>query len=335
MPAPGRSQAGSAVAAGIHRLSIPTPFPFGTVNAYLLEGPPLTLIDGGPNTATALLALELLLGELSRSIADIELVIATHQHLDHTGLISAVAGRSGAQVACLDLLAPYLEDFERAAARDDQHNRDLMLRHGVQETLASAIEHCDTMLRGFGSRAGVDLPLRDGELLELRGGALRVLHRPGHSPSDTIFVDEERAVALCGDHLLDRISSNALMSIPLDPGWTDRRPRSLIAYRRSLLATRELDLELSLPGHGAPILNHRELIDDRLREQDERAALLLRMLSDGPATAFALARRLFGDPAIPQAFLVVSEVLGHLDLLIDQGAIRELEGEPWIRFEAV
>jgi hypothetical protein len=39
-----------AAEAGIHRLSIPTPFAVGRVNAYLIEDEPLTLVDAGPNS---------------------------------------------------------------------------------------------------------------------------------------------------------------------------------------------------------------------------------------------------------------------------------------------
>ena len=35
-----------------------------------------------------------------------------------------------------------------------------------------------------------------------------------------------------------------------------------------------------------------------------------------------------------QAYLTLSEVIGHLDLLIDAGSARELEDEGIVRFEA-
>jgi glyoxylase-like metal-dependent hydrolase (beta-lactamase superfamily II) len=92
--------------------------------------------------------------------------------------------------------------------------------------------------------------LRDGDAIELRDRTLEVQLRPGHSPSDTLFYDRDRRQLLAGDHLLRHISSNPL--ITPRPGSTDR-PRSLIAYLESLARTRELDVELTLPGHGDPI----------------------------------------------------------------------------------
>ena len=94
-----------AADAGIHRLAIPTPFQVGRVNAYLIEDDPLTLIDSGPNSGKALDELEQALAARGHSIEDIELLVITHQHIDHFGLASILARRSGAEVAALEGLA--------------------------------------------------------------------------------------------------------------------------------------------------------------------------------------------------------------------------------------
>jgi hypothetical protein len=68
-----------AAAAGVHRLAIPTPFAVGRVNVYLIEDEPLTLVDAGPNSGTALDELGRGLEALGHSIEEIGLVILTHQ----------------------------------------------------------------------------------------------------------------------------------------------------------------------------------------------------------------------------------------------------------------
>jgi glyoxylase-like metal-dependent hydrolase (beta-lactamase superfamily II) len=98
-----------AEAEGIKRLAISTPFVVGRVNTYLIEDEPLTLIDSGPNSGTSLDELEQQLAAHGHAVEDIELIIATHQHIDHIGLIDIVARRSGAEVAALDSLAGYLD----------------------------------------------------------------------------------------------------------------------------------------------------------------------------------------------------------------------------------
>src|SRR5438045_6162600 len=85
--------------AGIHRLRIPTPFAVGRVNCYLIEDEPLTLVDTGPNSGKSLDELEQQLGALGRSLAEIELVFLTHQHIDHLGPVEIIAARSGAELA--------------------------------------------------------------------------------------------------------------------------------------------------------------------------------------------------------------------------------------------
>lgn len=334
MAALGTDTPAAALEAGIHCLAIPTPFPIGPVNAYLVEGSPLTLVDAGPNSAVALLALEDGLAALGHAIGDVELVLVTHQHSDHAGLVSAVTARSGARVACLDRLAPYLEDFEASARADDAHAAALMVRYGVDERLVKGMELADMLVRGWGTSTAVDQRLADGERLDLGGRALRVLHRPGHSASDTVFVDETHGIAFTGDHLLARVSSNAVLARPLGAPPDAERPLSLIDYRASLQASRALDVGLALGGHGRPIEDHRALIDRRIREQDERAETLLQMLATGPATAPELGARIWGDLAITQAFMVVSEVVGHLDLLIADGRVREVASASGIRFQA-
>ena len=39
--------------------------------------------------------------------------------------------------------------------------------------------------------------------------------------------------------------------------------------------------------------------------------------------------------AVTQAFLTLSEVLGHVDLLLEDGRVREVDEDGVIRFEAV
>src|SRR3954468_13953489 len=101
----------AATAAGIHRLAIPTPFAVGRVNVYLIDDEPLTLVDSGPNSGSSLTELERQLAALGRRIEDLELILITHQHIDHIGLAEILRQRSGAEVAALDRLVPFVESY--------------------------------------------------------------------------------------------------------------------------------------------------------------------------------------------------------------------------------
>jgi glyoxylase-like metal-dependent hydrolase (beta-lactamase superfamily II) len=323
-----------AADAGIHRLAIPTPFMVGRVNAYLIEDSPLTLVDSGPNSAKALDELEQALAARGHAIEDIELLVITHQHMDHFGLASILARRSGAEVAALEGLAPFLASYGHQTDLEDRFAERLMLRHGIPPEIVTALRAVSAGFRAWGAAVEVTRPLADGGVLELRDRTLRVLHRPGHSPSDTVFVDEARSTMLAADHLIAHISSNPLLARPLDAEeeYEEPRPQALLTYMDSLQRTRAMDLSLVLPGHGRPITDHAALIDERFRMHDRRAQKMLRLIASEPRTAHEIAQEMWGNVAVTQAYLTLSEVLGHVDLLLRDGAVVEEEQGGVVRF---
>jgi glyoxylase-like metal-dependent hydrolase (beta-lactamase superfamily II) len=325
-----------AAEAGIHRLAIPTPFQVGRVNAYLIEDSPLTLIDSGPNSAKAIDELEQMLAALGHKVEDIELLVVTHQHIDHFGLASILARRSGAEVAALDALVPFLAGYGQQSDFDDAFAQNLMLAHGIPSDVVTALRAVSASFRGWGASVEVTRPLAPDSRLELRDRTLRVLHRPGHSPSDTVFHDEQRAMLLSADHLIAHISSNPLLARPLgtEPDYSGPRPKALLAYMASLEQTRAMDLSLVLPGHGAPISEHAALIDERFRMHRRRADKIHRLISEQPRSAHEIAQALWGNVAVTQAFLTLSEVLGHVDLLLQEGRASEAELDGIVRFSA-
>jgi glyoxylase-like metal-dependent hydrolase (beta-lactamase superfamily II) len=322
-----------AAAAGVHRLPIPTPFAVGRVNVYLIEDEPLTLVDAGPNSGTSLDALTRALAGHGHAIEDLELLVISHQHIDHLGLTGLLAARSGAEVAAIDVLAPYVERYSEHAEADDEFATGVMLANGIPSEVVSALQSVSRAFRAWGARSDVDRVLHEGEPLELRDRSLTVHHRPGHSPTDTIFHDAERRMLVAADHLLPHISSNPLITRPLREA--DPRPRALITYMDSLTRTREMDLDVVLPGHGEPFTGHAELIDKRFALHARRAEKLHGLIAERPRTAYELAQALWGNIAVTQAFLTLSEVLGHTDLLERDGRVQGVEGtDGVVRFEA-
>jgi hypothetical protein len=60
------------------------------------------------------------------------------------------------------------------------------------------------------------------------------------------------------------------------------------------------------------------------------------MVQEGPTTAYGIAERMWGNVAVTQAFLTLSEVLGHLDLLLADGSVAEEEDDAGgVSFRAV
>lgn len=325
------AEAAKARERGIHAIPLPTPFGIGPVNTYLLDDDPLTLIDTGPNSGLALDALESELGKLNKRIEDLELIVVSHQHMDHLGLTEILARRSGAPVAALASLVPCLAQYDDWMEADDRFAAAVMLRHGIPEETCLALRSVSRSFRGWGAPTTVTQPLAEGDELSFRDRTLTVLHRPGHSPSDTIFFDADNKTLLAADHLIASVSSNPLIARPLEAPLEQAqdaaqlaRPKSLMIYLDSLAKTRAMEpIDLILPGHGPGFTDHVELIDERFRLHERRANKLYDLIAERPRSGYELAQALWGNVAVTQAYLTLSEALGHVDVLISEGRVAE------------
>ena len=286
----------------------------GSVNAWLLRGDPLTLVDAGPRNEEALAALEGGLGEHGVRLEDIELLIGTHHHLDHVGLFATVARRSGARVAVLDALADYASQYETRAAGERAFSRALMAAHGVPDQVIADNEGFWDFISDNSESFGTDIRLVEGDVIHAGGRDVRVVLRPGHSTTDTLLVDDENGVAFVGDHVLAGVSSNT--EIYPGPGEQRRRPRARANYIDGLRKTAAMPLQTLLTGHGAPVKRHKDLIRRRMVEHNRRSERIAAVLEAGPKTAYCVAHELWPARMVrEQPLLVLWEVLGHLDLL--------------------
>lgn len=329
-----------AAEAGIRRIAVPTSFAVGAVNTYLLEDDPLTLVDTGPNWGTSLDELARGLEALGHSIADLELILISHQHLDHFGLTDILARRSGAEVVTLELLAPSIVDYEGYSDRENEFSLRIMAAHGVPDEIIAMLPLITSGFRALGASAAVGSTVRDGDEIRLRDRVLTVHHRPGHSPTDTIFHDASSGMLLAADHLLGHISSNPLVHRP--PGLAELgddieavRPQALVTYLESQRRTREMSgVEVVLPGHGDPVTDPVALVDSRLEMHARRVEKIAGLIATEPRTAHGIARALWDKVAVTQAYLTLSEVLGHVDILLNAGRVLREDRDGVVYFVA-
>ena len=305
----------------VAQIAVPVPY-LGAVNLWLLKGEPLTLVDAGPANEGALTALETGLAAYGCGLADIELLVLTHHHLDHAGLASAIVERSGARIAAHRGVADWGAAYHERARAERRFSEELMLAHGVPPELVEKttpfFEHIVRESADFAT----DRVLRDGDLVEAGSRTLRTVFRPGHSTTDTLFVDDDSGEAFVGDHLLADITSGAEIMPTELPG--DERRRALLEYLSNLRKTEAMQLGTCYPGHGPTISDHRALIAERLAFHSGRLDRIAELVADGASTAFDVARRLWSDEtAREQPVLVVWEVIGHLDILVNRGTVRE------------
>ena len=318
------------------KITVPTPFRVGPVNCYLLDGDPLTLIDVGPNDPASLEALEAGLAEQNFRVEDLELIVLTHQHYDHVGLAGPLRDRSGATVAAHELLAGFIADFEAAMDAEDAFAAAAMELHGVESDTSNALQENSRTYRRYGSSVEVTNVLREGDSLLAGGRELTVALRSGHSPTDTIFIDTGSWSAFVGDHLLGHISSNPVLHRPLDRDADPRRRRpALIHYLESLEDTCKLDLEVLHPGHGDEISYYKDLVYDREQHHKERKERIFEELAAGPRTAREMSKAVWPGLPTDQVYLALSEVLGHVDLLVEEERVAEEESQGLVTLRAL
>ena len=281
-------------------------------------------MDTGPNLESALEQLEAGLADLGYRVENLERIVITHPHIDHMGLAEVLRRRSGAEVWASAGTERWLTAFHESDAWIKGWRAELMLRHGVPAAVVAGGSREAIFAASWDPSVQLDRLLHDGDVVPFRDREWRVLLRPGHSPFDLLFHDVRNCCVLVGDHLIDHISSNALIT-PIPMLTPEARPTPLLDYRRSLARTAEVSADVLLSGHGSPIVDLGHLVDARLASMDRRAHRIHELLGSEQLSAHDVARAIWGETAETEAWLTTSEVLGHVDLLSRRGLASEIE----------
>jgi glyoxylase-like metal-dependent hydrolase (beta-lactamase superfamily II) len=320
------------VAENIYQIPTPTPFYVGAINAYLIKDDPITLLDSGVKTGEAEEALRAGLKARGLGFGDVERLVITHSHLDHYGLMAAIAAEGNPKVFAHPLEVFDIESELGYASQDDERNNRvesflvesglpkdklflILTRHPVFQELRRAVKVTDLV--------------EDGDIIEFEHTRMTVIHCPGHSPGMINLYDPASKVLLSGDNVLKRISPVPLLNFPRDP--SQPRAHSLADYLATLKRLRALDIELVLTGHGEIIRNLREVIDSVTLHHEARKKKVLKFLRRGSGTAYDVCDHLFPDMEPLHMFLAMSESVGHLDILEVEGAV-EMEKRNGLNF---
>jgi hypothetical protein len=80
-----------------------------------------------------------------------------------------------------------------------------------------------------------------------------------------------------------------------------------------------MELTLAFPGHGEPVGDPQRLIERTIDHHLRRKVKVARALDGKGQTPFELAARLYPKVTGYERFLAVSEVVAHLDLVVEDG----------------
>ena len=198
----------------------------GRVNAYLIEDSPLTLIDSGPNSAKALDELEQALDARGHAVEDIELLVISHQHMDHFGLASILARRSGAEVAAIEPLAALPgrlrpPDRPRRRLRRADHAAP---RHPPRSRHRAARGVGGLPRLGLGGRGHATRCADGSRAASCATAPCASCTAPDTAPRTPSSSTRTARMLLAADHLIAHISSNPLLARPLGERARPRRP---------------------------------------------------------------------------------------------------------------
>jgi glyoxylase-like metal-dependent hydrolase (beta-lactamase superfamily II) len=274
--------------------------------------------------AGSLAHLERALEQVGLRIEHVRLVVLTHAHADHCGEAPAIAARTGCEVWLHprhEHATRSLEDPEQALAR----RAEVARQSGVPEAgLRAWLEQRRGQGSGIAGTLRSDRDLVPGVTVASDLGEWEVIETPGHAPSHVCLHQPERRLLISGDHLLGRIS------LYFDVGWT---PDPVGEFLGSLDHVAGLDARLALAGHGRPFTDVAAHIEGNRELVATRLAAVRGLLAGGPATAWELAPRLYGELFVPAtATWLLSKTLAWLTRLERLGeAAREPAGaaERW------
>lgn len=311
-------------------IPLPTPFPVGDVNVYLLKADRLLLVDTGLEWEKDRIALKAGFARAGVAVEQVSEVVITHAHLDHCGLAGWIQEVSGAPVRAHPLDAPRITGFPGSVDALVTRYRTYSVHMGYPpeafDGMIAAVSKAMYMARS----ARIERTLEEGDRLALGGAEFEILHTPGHTPGSICLYDRRNRVLFAGDTVLHDITPN-----PFFGGHTRNRLMGAATYLRTLQRLLPLDIAVSYGGHGAPVTDLKANVELVRTHHRARSEKILGCLADGPLTAWEIRGRIFGELGPADQWLAFAEILGHLEMLESDAAVRPVEDGAVTRFAAL
>ncbi|MBH0023021.1 MULTISPECIES: MBL fold metallo-hydrolase [unclassified Salinibacterium] len=232
LPAPDR------VADGVWSVTMEMPGPHLRYSfCYVIVGSDdsLHVIDPGWGTKENALRLESFLPEIGSDLSQIQSIVVTHLHPDHSGQVEQLRDATGASL--MVGADEFTASVAAAAGRDKRWDLGSWGIPAAQLRELSQLEGAKPPLAPT-----PDVLLADGEELAIPGRHIRAMHTGGHTTGHLCFHDPEASLVFTGDHVLPRIHPGLGLG-----GKSQENP--MAAYLKGLRRTAELDGCEAAPGH--------------------------------------------------------------------------------------
>ena len=318
-------------AESIHPIRVSTPIPNITVNIYFIKEPVPTIIDAPPDGTPYLDELNAGLRAVGYSLEDIARIIVTHPHFDHYGSARTISEKNGAEIWVSQGGSRWLENYETELHNEEMFRSMMLEKAGAAASEIKFVTEFYRKANCFARGANPARYLKRGDTFELASRTFTITEVPGHTPWCILIHDVNNAIAFTGDFLVPDISSSPLVQ------WADimsKDYKTLKSYIASLKKVREMNLQIAFPGHGKIIRDPSKRIDDFLSFIEVKRRSIRSILQKGRLTPLQIIRELFPDLPPEALFRGVSDVMAHLEMLVEDHLAETIDGTP-VHFSAV
>ncbi len=211
---------------------------FSMANTYLIDDERIVIVDPG-SELNVHLALDYLQHFLHRTPADIDLIVLTHLHPDHTAGVESLRQVCSAPVA--------VSAVARQLVRLEQQGNKVMpgITHLAVQVLPGALHHLDLFPPQYAHQVKmIGVWVEDVAGLP-RHPTWRVIASPGHTPESLCLYNPFTFELLCGDTVITLEGGAPLV----------RRGTNRSQLEETLRTLRSLRVYYLYPGHGRPILS--------------------------------------------------------------------------------
>ncbi|MGE7931399.1 MBL fold metallo-hydrolase [Viridibacillus arvi] len=310
----------------VYPIIVPTNYgKVGTINSYILnDGDSLSLIDAGIHTEKYKDALITTLAVNGYRISDLSRILLTHHHEDHVGLVNWILQKKDIPVYAHHEAVPRLMVEQEFFVMRKNFFTELYISMGCIEEAQPRLEKLQQTIehKNENTLQTIIRPLGEGDSIL----GMKVLETPGHSADSISFYDEERQWLLAGDVVLKKTTSNAIV----DPDIKGNRLPTVKQHKESLKRLQQLDVEYLFAGHQEIIEDHHNVISLKLDKIQHKANRLYSFINEGTHLPKKIAQNLYGHKFNTEFSLVMSEVIGYLDYLEEEGLIeKSLQNGIW------
>lgn len=315
------------------RIELPTIYGMKTVNSFLFKEPEPILIDCGENTPESWDALTKGLADNGLTIADIKKVYITHTHTDHVGMAGRIAKEGGAEIWVSERSIDYVLDPETFNKMIRKLTIDTTTKLWGDVTPDSPLVKFAASM-GKNKDAWHNIPpekvkvYKVGDELNFGNENWKVIFMPGHSNTQTIYLQEETKKILSADMLL---SVTPTPFYELSEGLTGERIKGLPIMLRSYEELNKIDFTVAFPGHYETIENPKEIISSQVAHIHKRKLQCFDFIKSGINNYQELYPLMYNR----FTFTAITMLVGYIDQLVEEGKVHWLEDERSIRFEPV